>query len=59
MYGTDTSGMLNAMNQEHEDVNSEVAANNSGWLQDTMGMLNGIGNLATGAGKLWSAKNGN
>ena len=51
-YGTDTSGMLNSMNQEHEDVNSEVNANNSGWLQNTMGVLNGIGNLAKGAGSM-------
>lgn len=42
MYGVDTSGMLNAMNQEHEDVNSEVEAGKSGWLQDTMGILNSL-----------------
>lgn len=50
MYGTDTSGMLNAMNQEHEDVNSEVNANNSGWLQNTMNVLGTVGKLASGAG---------
>lgn len=52
MYGTDTSGMLNAMNQEHEDVNSEVNANNSGWLQNTMGILGTLGKLGQGAGAM-------
>jgi hypothetical protein len=52
MYGTDTSGMLNAMNQEHEDINSEVEASKAGWLQNTMGMLGTIGNLARGAGAM-------
>lgn len=41
-YGVDTSGMLNAMNQEHEDINSEVNAGNSGWLQSTMGILKNL-----------------
>jgi hypothetical protein len=40
MYGTDTSGMLNAMGQEHEDINSEVNANNSGWLQNALAIAN-------------------
>jgi hypothetical protein len=39
MYGTDTSGMLNAMGQEHEDVNSEAQAGQSGWLQNTMNIM--------------------
>ena len=49
MYGTDTSGMLNAMGQQHEDINSEVDANKTGWLQNTLGILdtiNGSGNAA-------------
>jgi len=39
LYGTDTSGMLNAMGQENEDINAEVNAGKSGWLQNTMGIL--------------------
>jgi hypothetical protein len=53
MYGVDTSGMLNAMGQEHEDINSEVNADNSGWLQDAQGlvkMAGGIAGLAGGFG---------
>ena len=42
LYGTDTSGMLNAMGQEHEDVNSAVNAGQTGWLQNTMSVLNGL-----------------
>jgi len=42
LYGVDTSGMLNAMGQESQDINSEVNAGKSGWLQNTMGILNDI-----------------
>jgi hypothetical protein len=42
MYGTDTSGMLNAMNQEHEDVNSEVDASKTGWLQNSLAVINAL-----------------
>lgn len=48
-YGVDTSGMLNAMDQEHQDINSEVNASNSGWLQNAMNIiktLNGTGSAA-------------
>jgi hypothetical protein len=40
MYNTDTSGMLNAMNQEHSDINAETEASTPPWLKD-MGMLTG------------------
>jgi hypothetical protein len=49
LYKTDTSGMLSAMNQVPEDVNAEVNANKTGWLQNTLGILsaiNGSGNAA-------------
>jgi hypothetical protein len=39
LYGTDTSGMLNAMNQEHEDVNSSIEGNKTGWLQNTLNIM--------------------
>jgi hypothetical protein len=41
------------MNQEHEDVNSEVNANNSGWLQNAGALIKdagGIASLAAGFG---------
>lgn len=34
MYGTDTSGMLDAMGQESRDIGAESQANNTGWLQN-------------------------
>lgn len=52
MYGTDTSGMLLATGQEAPDINSEVNANNSGWLQQAEGVMNTISNGASGAGAL-------
>ena len=55
MYGEDQSGMLNAMNQEHDDINSEVNANNSGLLQNMDNTINSAANAATAYAKL---KNG-
>jgi hypothetical protein len=52
MYGTDTSGMLDAMGQQNQDINSEVNANNSGWLQNTLGVINAINGSAKGAASL-------
>jgi hypothetical protein len=46
MYGTDTSGMLEATGQEAPDINAEVNANNSGWLQQAEGLM---GTLSGGA----------
>jgi len=39
LYKTDTSGMLEAMGQEAPDINSEVNAGNSGWLQNAMNII--------------------
>jgi hypothetical protein len=39
MYGVDTSGMLESQGQEANDINSQVNAGQSGWLQNTMGIL--------------------
>ena len=44
LYGTDTSGMLDAMNQEHEDVNSEAQANSTGWLQNATAIIKALNN---------------
>ncbi len=40
MYGVDTSGMLESQGQEANDINAQVSANNSGWLQNTLGIIN-------------------
>ncbi len=50
MYGTDTSGMLNAENQQHEDINSEVDASKTGWLQNSLAVINAIKGGAQVAG---------
>lgn len=42
MYGVDTSGMLESQGQEAQDINAEVNAGKSGWLQNTMGILNDL-----------------
>jgi hypothetical protein len=52
MYGTDTSGMLDASGQVGKDVDAEVNANNSGWLQNGLAVLNTAGKLASGAGAM-------
>ena len=52
MYGTDTSGMLDAMGQQNQDINSEVNAGNSGWLQNSLNVIKTLANGASGfAGK--------
>ncbi len=53
MYGADTNAMLRSMAMEPEDINSEVNADNSGWLQQTMGTLQGLGGLAANAGAVY------
>lgn len=45
LYGVDTSGMLNAMDQEHQDINSEVDANKTGWLQNSTNLMNTLANV--------------
>src|SRR5882672_896796 len=51
LHKTDTSAMLEAMGQEAPDINSEVNAGNSGWLQNTMGILNSLSGGASAASK--------
>lgn len=46
MYGTDTSGMLDATGQISGDVNAEVGADKQGWLQNAEGIIT---TLAPGA----------
>lgn len=39
MYGTDTSGMLKAQSLIPEDVNAELNANKTGWLQNAQSII--------------------
>ena len=44
LYGVDTSGMLESQGQEANDINAQVNANKTGWLQnvnDTIATLTG------------------
>lgn len=42
MYGTDTSGMLDAMGQVPQDINAQVNAGNSGWMQNTTNLIKSL-----------------
>lgn len=46
MYGTDTSGMLDATGQIQGDVNAQVNANKTGWLQNTLDIMKTINGMA-------------
>ena len=48
LYGQNMQEILGALGQETGANNSEINAGNSGWLQNTMGILNSVGNLAKG-----------
>ena len=47
MYGTDTSGMLDSQGQEANDINAEVNANKTGWLQNALGLTDSVSGLIT------------
>lgn len=46
LYGTDTAGQLKAMGQENEDINTQIAAGKSGWLQNALDAMNTIDGLS-------------
>jgi hypothetical protein len=59
LYGQNLNELMQMMGLGPQAVNSETNAGNSGWLQDTLGIVNtlgglgsGIGNAATGVSKL-------
>jgi len=52
LYGTDVTAQMRAMGLVPEDINSGVNAGNSGWLQNTIGVINALGGAARGAGSL-------
>ena len=55
LYGTDVGAQLKAMGIQDSDINSEIAAGQSGWLQNVEGVGNMLGNMAKGAGSIMSA----
>jgi hypothetical protein len=52
MYGTDTSGMLDATGQVSTDINAQVNADKSGWLQNATGVINSLANAGSAAAGL-------
>jgi hypothetical protein len=52
LYGTDTSNQLRAMGLSAEDLQNELAAGRQGWLQNTEGVLQSLGDLGQGVGKV-------
>lgn len=52
MYGTDVSGQNEASAQIAPDINAQVNASNSGWLQNLMKVGSTLGSMAGGAGGL-------
>lgn len=52
LYGTDVSSQLKGMGLQNEAINSELAADKTGWLQNAEGVadtLSGMGKNAAGA----------
>lgn len=52
MYGTDTSGMLDATGQEANDINAQANASKTGWLQNATGIMSSLAQGASGAASL-------
>lgn len=50
MYGVDTSGMLESQGQEANDINAEVNANKTGWLQNTLNIMNTLNGKPSSTG---------
>jgi hypothetical protein len=46
MYGTDVSAQLKSMGIQDQDLNTAITAGNSGWLQNTEGVLSSLGKAA-------------
>jgi hypothetical protein len=51
-YSTDTSGMLDSNGQVSNDINAQVNASKSGWLQNATGIVNSLANAGSAAAGL-------
>ena len=49
LYGTNVNAQLGAMGVQNQDLNTAIKAGDSGWLQNTEGILGTIGNLGKDA----------
>jgi hypothetical protein len=52
LYGENLKGQLDAMGQVAPDINAEVNANKTGWLQNAEGLAQTGASIASGAGAL-------
>jgi hypothetical protein len=57
LYGQNLQELMSMMGLGPQAINSEVNAGNSGWLQNTLGVLGAAGNLGSGAGTLLKGLN--
>jgi len=52
LYGANTDAMMKALGLQNQDINTEVDAGKSGWLQNATGVLSAVGGAVNGlAGK--------
>ena len=58
MYGTDVGAQLGAQRNQTADINAAVQAGNSGWLQNTEGVLDTAANLGKAAGSVMTGMYG-
>jgi hypothetical protein len=47
LYGTDTSNQLKSMGLANEDLNTELGADKTGWVQNVEGGINSLANVAS------------
>lgn len=55
LYGTDVNAQMKAMGIIPEDINAEVNAGKSGWLQNTEGVIDTLTNAGKGAASSFAA----
>lgn len=48
LYGTDVGAQLKSMGIQNEDINSEIEAGKSGWVQNVTGAIGALGGAAKG-----------
>jgi hypothetical protein len=52
LYGVDTGAQLKGMDIQNQDINSEIQAGKSGWLQNTLDILNTLSGAGNSAAKM-------
>ena len=52
LQGEQNSDVLSSLGLQNQSTNALVNAGNSGWFQNMLGLMNGVGKVASGAGSL-------